>query len=791
MKNLANALLMWAWLAGLVSVAAGCATGFGADPPCGDGTCGPGEELSCPMDCTGCGDGRAAEPEACDGDDTRGQTCSTLGLGSGQLACGDDCRLDTSGCSASECGNAVANPGEDCDGSDLGGATCSTLGLAAGVLACRTDCTFDISGCCNDFCERDGQSECRGSELRRCAESAAGCLDWVVQDCADAGAICIDDGSGAQCSCSDACREASQRCDGDQIATCERLATGCLGWVVTRDCTADGEMCVSGPGGTVGCQLVDRAENCATRQPLVEGSNTFAWDASRLDYVTTAPSCASAAALRGPDIVMSHEATEDGYVEFSMTKTRNMLHFVVVSDAACGIVAESSCAIEFGGDTLEGVFRTRKGVTYHLYAVGRERLPNPLTVELETTSCAGLRPKVVNQTPADGALTTTRSPTFVLELDRAINPTTGSFTIIGNMGTNRGFALGATSEIALSNNNRRVAITPRGGLPAGEQVSISWTGVVDDLCGTPIEDAPWQVTIASPTCAPGVGGMVGTSVSRGAVQSLPIRPTGVAADSDPDGFLYLVRARRLYRVAKRGGRAQDIAALHGFTSRELGRAVVVAGDEVFTVTSPRGQSQALWRLSTDGGESWAAQDYALFPRTPSGTVRGVATHGGRVYLVSTPFSSGAPTEVWSVPLEAGAPPVSAVLEASVANTGGCYGLAVDDASLYLACAKGDQIVRVDRATGAARVVTTEINVSGTGASLHAHDLDDDGLADVLYHQGAGRTVSYVCDPGGAPFVAELVRYGDADPFTEGLGFTPETGTLWSFDLDAGQVVSIR
>jgi hypothetical protein len=59
----------------------------------------PGDSGSTP---TGrdCGDGRLSAVETCDGDDLRGETCESQNLGGGALACGADCRLDTSGCTA-------------------------------------------------------------------------------------------------------------------------------------------------------------------------------------------------------------------------------------------------------------------------------------------------------------------------------------------------------------------------------------------------------------------------------------------------------------------------------------------------------------------------------------------------------------------------------------------------------------------------------------------------------------------------------------------------------------------
>jgi hypothetical protein len=59
-------------------------------------------------------------------------------------ACVADCRLAT-------CGDGFVNAGsEACDGSNLQGQTCETLGAGTGTLSCFGHCQgFDTSGCCH------------------------------------------------------------------------------------------------------------------------------------------------------------------------------------------------------------------------------------------------------------------------------------------------------------------------------------------------------------------------------------------------------------------------------------------------------------------------------------------------------------------------------------------------------------------------------------------------------------------------------------------------------------------
>lgn len=55
----------------------------------------------------------------------------------------------TPGQAASVCGNGVAEDQEQCDGQDLKGMTCATLGMgdASALLGCNSRCMFDTFMC--------------------------------------------------------------------------------------------------------------------------------------------------------------------------------------------------------------------------------------------------------------------------------------------------------------------------------------------------------------------------------------------------------------------------------------------------------------------------------------------------------------------------------------------------------------------------------------------------------------------------------------------------------------------
>jgi formylglycine-generating enzyme required for sulfatase activity len=115
---------------------------------------------SCQYDLTACeaggncGDGTVEAPEQCEETDLQGETCETLGFYGGQLACDIDCTLDLSACeSYGRCGDGVVQAafGEACDGTEFAGETCVTLGFGSGSLACDGFCGMDTSGCSLDY----------------------------------------------------------------------------------------------------------------------------------------------------------------------------------------------------------------------------------------------------------------------------------------------------------------------------------------------------------------------------------------------------------------------------------------------------------------------------------------------------------------------------------------------------------------------------------------------------------------------------------------------------------------
>jgi hypothetical protein len=86
----------------------------------------------------------------------------------------------------------------------------------------------------------------------------------------------------------------------------------------------------------------------------------------------------------------------------------------------------------------------------------------------------------------------------------------------------------------------------------------------------------------------------------------------MATDTDPNGWIYVGGTTALYRVPKGGGPSEAVHTVAGLTGDQLGYAMLVNGSDIFTVESQTtGMTEHLWRISTDGGATWNAEDYAV------------------------------------------------------------------------------------------------------------------------------------------------------------------------------------
>jgi hypothetical protein len=377
-----------------------------------------------------------------------------------------------------------------------------------------------------------------------------------------------------------------------------------------------------------------------------------------------------------------------------------------------------------------------------------------------------------------------------------VNPAIGIITITGDLGTTRSFDLATSpAQVTFTNNGRSMRIDPTTSFLPGETITISWSGLVDQFCAAPIAPPAWTFDILTPSCAPGVGGMVGNTTARLATGTGSLTEQYVAADTDPDGYVYVGGASDLFRIPKTGGPFESVVVEAGISSTQLGNAMEIVGGKVFTLdTATVTTTPFLYRLTSSGGVTWNPLGYGRYSSTAGGSSRAIVHHGGRLYVVTDEVTATAATEIWSVSANAIALPEAAVLEGSISGLNDCDGIAADDHFFYLTCDdSNDNIVRVDRTTFQHEVITDAIPLSLTNNQLHVDDFNNDGRADVMYVKSDDETVRYICAPGGgAPFWTDvLVEFGPTTTSNFGLGFDRTANVLWAYDDDTQELISIQ
>jgi hypothetical protein len=777
----------------------GCGDNAPVQAVCGDLVCDATETAAtCAEDC-GCGNGVVNAGESCDGAALGDATCMSVVQRGGTLACNADCTFDVTGCDEYACGDAVADPGEACDGADLAGATCATVGFSGGGLTCDDSCNLVTTGCCNDFCAGADTSVCAGDTVETCTLQPSGCLGLEITDCALADDVCDDSGGTAVCVCVDRCpSEGAARCAAAVAETCVLAADGCLAWSPVADCATTSQACAIGPQGAT-CVADATGEDCLDPYPITGGENVIGWSALNADYLTFHPSC-SAGTLTGPDLVLSYTATVDGIATFSHDKPSGARQTIVVSAAACGtFIPEIACTSESTPTTQGDTFAVTAGTTYYFYVrdttTGTATLASPLVLDLTEVACAAFTNGASNLSPANGAVLATTNPILSVDLDHPVNTTTGVITITGDLGTNRSYDLAtAPTQVTFANNGRTIQIDPAVSFLFGETITVSWSGLVDEFCAAPIAPPTWTFEILTPSCAPGTGGMVGSTVTRVATGVSSVTENYVAADESPTGYVYFGGSTDLYRLPKAGGTVEDVVTLSGITSTPLGNGMGVVGGRIFVVdTSVTTTTPFVTRLSTSGGVTWNPLAYAAWPTAPGDDARGFYHDNGRIYFVTDEITAGVDTQIWSISATAVALPTPAVLEGSFAGEGDCDSITGDDTYFYIGCADEERLVRVHRTTFAVELVTTAINLSTSNNMLHAHDFDGNGAADALYVKTDDERVYYVCHPGGgAPFWADILAdWGGVTTSNLGLGFDPVANVLWSFDDDTRELIRIE
>ncbi len=213
-----------------------------------------------------CGDGTITpDYEDCEGEDLDGESCSTLGMGGGTLACNDACKFDTSNCEdQAQCGDGVLSlPFEQCEGTDLGGQSCAAMGYYGGQLLCDQECAFDLTPC--EGFGRCGDNTIQSAYLEDCEGTDLGGQSCTTMDYYGGVLLCSDQCRFdlAPCEafgrCGDALiqREFLEVCDGANLdgVTCRTLGLGTGTIECSQDCLSAIPACefitlVNVPGGT-------------------------------------------------------------------------------------------------------------------------------------------------------------------------------------------------------------------------------------------------------------------------------------------------------------------------------------------------------------------------------------------------------------------------------------------------------------------------------------------------------------------------------------------------------------
>ncbi|MEO1337192.1 MAG: hypothetical protein AAFV29_16235, partial [Myxococcota bacterium] len=133
-------------------------------------------------------------------------------------------------------------------------------------------------------------------------------------------------------------------------------------------------------------------------------------------------------------------------------------------------------------------------------------------------------------------------------------------------------------------------------------------------------------------------------------------------------------------------------------------------------------------------------------------------------------------------------PVVPTLLGTIATLASCSGLALDRQFFYTACdsfsVSPDALVRIERTTLTPTLIIDDapsLDISSTYNAVEQQDLDDDGVADVLWVHGFNDK-AYVCSP--ATATSETVffnAFGEGADSEAGLALDAAAGALYLYD----------
>lgn len=320
--------------------------------------------------------------------------------------------------------------------------------------------------------------------------------------------------------------------------------------------------------------------------------------------------------------------------------------------------------------------------------------------------------------------------------------------------------------------------------------TFTFTVEVTDFFGQTAQ-RQYTLEISPPPCAPGQDGAAGGGTLQTFSSPISISTSSyqIAADTDTstNGYVYILGTSSLVRISKDSTRSDDVEVLAGLAAADLGYEMEIVGNAIYVVSdSTSGTSNRVQRISNDGGATFSIQDMMDFTAVGAPEdIRGIEIEGNTMYVVTH--------QTDCVIYEAnigGTLPAPASEVVTLTGYDSCTGFDVDNTYFYTTFGDTpdndieDGMLRIDRSSFAlqelfADYLTFNLDDSGYNA-IEVQDLDNDGLADIMFTSGDGGQRRYLCTPSEAgPYFSRAYREDlDGD---NGLALEPTENVIWLYD----------